>query len=82
MRRTLTSMSDKITDTLRTIQTVADTAQALDGASDLLRSARTLRRRADTARFKAESARTRIGHMFWLWRSDRLNDRADRIERE
>jgi hypothetical protein len=75
-------MSDKLVNTLRTIQTVADTAQALDGASDLLRSTRTLRRRADTARLKAEAARTRLGHMFWLWRSGRLNDRADRIERE
>lgn len=71
-----------LSEVLTTIANAADTAQAIDSASNLVRSATTLRRRATTHGIKARKARTPIGRAWHLWRADRLNDRASDIERE
>ena len=71
-----------LSEVLTTVAKAADTAQAIDSASNLIRSATTLRRRATTHGVKARKARTPIGRAWHLWRADRLNDRASDIERE
>lgn len=71
-----------LSDVLTTIANAADTAQAIDAASNLVRSATTLRRRAKSHETKARKARTPVGRAWHQWRADRLNDRAADIERD
>jgi hypothetical protein len=78
----MSTKKPSLASVLNTIGHVADTAQALDSASNLVRSVTSLRRRAKEHEQKARSARTNIGRVWHLWRADRLNDRAADIERD